>query len=118
MEKCNCMECGQEFIGRSDKKFCTDQCRSAYNNRLNSDSTNMMKSINYSLRKNRRILIDLLVKGNNKVEHDHLVQLGFILKYCTHDRITNNGKQYKFWYDHGILMEKDAYYICREGEVK
>lgn len=27
-----CLQCGREFVGRTDKKFCSNVCRSAYNN--------------------------------------------------------------------------------------
>jgi len=44
--KKKCLECNDEFIGRADKKFCSDNCRSAYNNKLNSDATNFVRNIN------------------------------------------------------------------------
>ena len=33
-----CPECGDKLKGRADKKFCSDACRNAYNNKLNSDA--------------------------------------------------------------------------------
>jgi len=44
-----CLACNEPLMGRSDKKFCDDQCRNDYNNKLNSDENNFM-------RKNRKIL--------------------------------------------------------------
>ena len=41
-----CPECGDKIIGRVDKKFCSDQCRNTYNNRLNSDASNTVRNIN------------------------------------------------------------------------
>ncbi len=29
----HCTECGQRLAGRSDKKFCNDQCRTAWHNK-------------------------------------------------------------------------------------
>ncbi len=49
--KNTCVECGEEIKGRADKKFCSDQCRSAFNNRLNSDATNFIRNINTSCAK-------------------------------------------------------------------
>ena len=37
MEK-QCLECGDKIVGRIDKKFCSDGCRNAYNNKVNKDS--------------------------------------------------------------------------------
>jgi len=51
MEERYCLECGEPLIGRSDKKFCDDQCRNAYNNKLNRDHINLYRNINNKLRK-------------------------------------------------------------------
>lgn len=52
----NCLECGETILGRSDKKFCNDACRNAYNNRVNSDYTNLMRMIHNRLRNNYGLL--------------------------------------------------------------
>ena len=51
-----CPECGDKIVGRIDKKFCSDGCRNAYNNKLNKDGKNLIRNINNRLRKNWRIL--------------------------------------------------------------
>ena len=61
-----CLECGEKIVGREDKKFCSDGCRNAYNNKINKDSTNFMRNINNKLRKNYRILSDLNLEGKSK----------------------------------------------------
>ncbi|MBC7863150.1 MAG: DUF2116 family Zn-ribbon domain-containing protein, partial [Bacteroidia bacterium] len=40
-----CPECGESYLGRVDKKFCSDQCRNTYNNRHNADGTNQVRNI-------------------------------------------------------------------------
>ena len=40
MEEKMCPECGKPVFGRIDKKFCSDACRNAFNNKANSASTN------------------------------------------------------------------------------
>ncbi|HLP12012.1 MAG TPA: hypothetical protein VK177_08785 [Flavobacteriales bacterium] len=110
-----CIECGTQFKGRSDKKFCTDQCRSSYNNKQNSDANSIMKNINHSLRKNRRILSSLLDDGKDKIGKDKLVQKGFNFSYFTHSFTSKSGKQYQFWYDHGLMqMDNGGYFIVRD----
>ena len=54
-----CLECGEKIIGRADKKFCNDACRNAYNNKMNKDSSNFMRTVNNRLRRNYRILSEL-----------------------------------------------------------
>ena len=52
-----CLECDNEIKGRIDKKFCSDYCRNAYNNKLNKDSNNLVRNTNNRLRKNYRICL-------------------------------------------------------------
>lgn len=115
MTKIICLECDTSFNGRSDKKFCTDQCRSSYNNKQNSDANNTMKNINNALRKNRRILNSLLESGKDKIGKDKLVQKGFNFKYFTHSFTSKTGKNYLFWYDCGVMqMDNGGYFIVKE----
>ncbi|RKO71446.1 hypothetical protein D7322_11860 [Sphingobacterium puteale] len=106
MEKV-CLECGKNIRGRSDKRFCDDSCRNAYNNKLNSDQTNLIRNVNNILRKNRRILADVLEgeeKGMTKVQGEKLKRLGFDFKFHTHTFANNKGQTYKFIYEMGYLM--------------
>ena len=61
-----CLECNDKIVGREDKKFCSDGCRNAYNNKINKDSTNYMRNINNKLRKNYRVLAELNPEGKSK----------------------------------------------------
>ena len=63
MEKRKCLECGDPFDGRQDKKFCSDQCRTTHFNKQNTDQNKFMRNINNILRKNRRILEALNPSG-------------------------------------------------------
>ncbi len=104
----NCPECNDEIIGRSDKKFCSDQCRNTYNNRLNSDASNTVRNINNILRKNRRILQSLSKKAaKTMVSKDILLSKGFNFTYHTHNYTTKKGVNYHFCYEHGYLFLKD-----------
>lgn len=112
-----CLECGNEFKGRSDKKFCTDQCRSAYNNRLNADPNSVVRNINNALRKNRRLLADLLEDKKDRIGRDKLSQKGFNFKYHTHAFTTKTGKNYMFYYDLGLMvLDNNMFYIVKEKE--
>ncbi len=104
-----CEECGDKIFGRQDKRFCTDQCRSTYNNRLNSDSNNFMRNINNILRRNRRILIDQNPNGKAKVHKDKMMELGFNFNYFTNVYRTKKGNVYYFCYEYGYLMLDSGY---------
>ncbi|PLW94994.1 MAG: hypothetical protein C0592_01150 [Marinilabiliales bacterium] len=106
-----CLECGDPILGRSDKKFCGDQCRNAFNNRLNSDSNNLVRNINNQLRKNRRIMSELNPDGKSKVKKDLLLSKGFSFRFHTHTYTTQKGTTYYFTYDQGYLQLDDDLYI-------
>lgn len=104
----NCPECGEKIVGRTDKKFCSDQCRNTYNNRLNSDASNTVRNINNILRKNRRILQELNKQsGKTIVTKDILLSNGFNFTYNTHTYTTKKGDIYQFCYEQGYLFLED-----------
>ena len=104
----SCLECGEPFRGRIDKKFCSDTCRIAFNNRLNSDDTSYVRNINNILRKNRRILMSMNPTGKNKVRYEKLRSRGFDFNHFTSTYKTREGAQYYYCYEHGYLpIEKD-----------
>jgi len=105
-----CVECGEKLYGRLDKKYCSDQCRAAYNNKLNSDSNNFMRNINNILRRNRRILIEQNPTGKAKVHKDKLVELGFNFNYYTNVYRTKKKENvYYFCYEYGYLIFDNGY---------
>ncbi len=108
MELKTCQECGEEFEGRIDKKFCTDQCRNTFNNRQNKDSNQIVRNTNYILRKNRKILETLNPNGMAKCSEIKLKQKGFNFNYFTSEYVTNNGNVYKYVYDYGYLKLEDG----------
>ena len=104
-----CLECGKTVRGRVDKKFCDDFCRNAYNNRRNSDQTSYVRNINNTLRRNRRIMEELLpAEGLIKLPRTRLAELGFDFRYHTHQYTNRKGHTYHFSYEFGYLpLEND-----------
>jgi predicted nucleic acid-binding Zn ribbon protein len=106
-----CLECGEKIIGRADKKFCSDQCRISYNNRLNSDETNYVRNVNNILRKNRRVLMDLNITGKTRVSREKLSEKGFDFNFYTSTYTTKEGAQYFYCYDQGYLSVDRGFYL-------
>jgi hypothetical protein len=103
-----CLDCGDIIRGRTDKKFCSDQCRNNYNNRLNRDTNNYVRNVHGLLRKNRRILADLYAEQKVKVHRDALIALGYNFSFFTHVIETANGQKYHFCFEYGYMeMEND-----------
>ena len=117
IEEKTCSECGTVIKGRVDKKFCSDQCRSAHNNKINSDETSYVRNINNILRRNRRILLDLNPDGKNRVSRDKLKAKGFDFQHFTSTYITKDGAQYFYCYEQGYLpIEKDFFLLVVKKE--
>ena len=93
IETKTCLLCEKPLKGRSDKKFCDDYCRAAYNNDLKSAANNNIRNVNNALGKNRRILESLLPDGEQmiKANRDKLLHLVFQFKYMTHTYTNQKG---------------------------
>jgi hypothetical protein len=118
-EKRKCLDCGEEFSGRIDKKFCSDMCRNAYNNRLNSDTSNLVRNVNNILRKNHRILQELNTAEKTKVHKKKLSDKGFDFNYFTSIYKTQKGSEYRFCYEQGYLpLENDYYFLVINKRIK
>ncbi len=114
-----CLSCEKPVKGRSDKKFCDDYCRAAYNNDLKSASNNLVRNVNNALGKNRRILESLLPQGDAtaKTNHDKLIEKGFQFKYHTSMYKAKNGNTYFYCYEYGYLaLENNWYLVVRREE--
>ncbi|UKM66028.2 hypothetical protein GSB9_02601 [Flavobacteriaceae bacterium GSB9] len=111
-----CLECGEKIVGRIDKKFCSDGCRNAYNNRINKDSKNLIRNTNNRLRKNYRILETLNPKQKTTASRSKLIEAGFDFNYITSIYTTKSGKVYYFVYDQGYLPLEGDYYALVKRE--
>ncbi len=110
-----CLECSDKIVGREDKKFCSDACRNAYNNKINKDSNNFMRTINNRLRKNYRILSELNSEGKSKTTRHKLLSKGFDFEYFTNVLQTKSGNTYHFLYDQGYMnLDNDFYMLVKK----
>ena len=114
----SCLECNEKLLGREDKKFCSDGCRNAYNNKMNKDSTNLMRNINNKLRKNYRILSDLNPDGKAKTTRTKLLSKGFDFEFLTSIYNTKTGNAYFFVYDQGYRILEDDYYMLVKKDAQ
>lgn len=114
-QKKQCLECGEEFTGRSDKKFCSDYCRNAYNNKVDTETKNLIRNTNNRLKKNYKILCKLNKDGKTKIPKSKLIDEGFYFKFFTSIYQTQKGNTYFYIYDQGYLaLEKDYYLLVKK----
>lgn len=111
-----CLNCGEVIKGRSDKKFCDDQCRNAYNNQIRKDVNNVMRNTHNTLRKNYRILQKLNPNGKQITTQQQLAQSGFNFRYFTSQYTTKTGNQYNYIYDLGYIIHDDGKVVLVEKQ--
>lgn len=96
-----CLYCQENLTGRSDKKFCNAQCKSAYHNQADSTSEAYIKNINKQLRCNRRAMRTACPEGKATIQKEFLKTLGMDFKHITHTWKSKGGNLYFFCYDYG-----------------
>lgn len=109
MEKRTCAECGDALMGRADKKFCSDTCRNAYNNRMSGESNNTMRRTILALKKNRRILDELYKANKKKINKKTLLDKGYDYNKLTHFYVNKKNQVYRFCFDYGFVEYEDGW---------
>ncbi len=102
MESKKCPVCGTSFLGRLDKKYCSDQCRGTANNKIKRKSERLMIETNRRLRKNRKILKTLCPVGKSTVRKSILIEMGFDFSSFTSMYMPRSGNLYYLCYDYGF----------------
>ncbi|NGM63772.1 hypothetical protein [Sphingobacterium sp. SGR-19] len=116
MEKRMCLACGELVVGRSDKRFCHDACRNAYNNKRNSLPNSFVRKINDILKRNRQVLGKILGKEKmQKVSREKLLSKGFDFDFFTNQLSNAKGQIYFFVYEYGYLpLDEDVFLVVRQ----
>lgn len=104
-----CKICGQEFTGRSNKIFCSVNCKNRYHSALRSNTEKAVRAIDKMLHRNRSILLEIMGKNNTqlKVDRKTLEDKKFTFKYHTHFHINKQGKMYYYVYDFSWMEFSD-----------
>ena len=112
MENRVCLDCEKTLNGRKDKKFCDDACRNNYNNKLNSEDNAQVNKTNNILKKNRKILQELIpAEGKINITEKKLKDAGFNFNYFTSEYITKQNIMYKYCYEYGYRKLEENYYM-------
>lgn len=113
----SCLECNDSFKGRSDKKFCSDQCRNTYNNRCTQESNTFMRGVNHILRKNRKILEELVPEESVVIHKRKLYEKGFNFEFNTSTVTSRDGAIIFYCYEFGYrIMENEILQVVRRKE--
>lgn len=98
-----CPVCGTVVKGRSDKVYCSIECRTVkqYERRL--DNEQFYLSVDRQLKINRKILKRHNQAGYTTIRCEALLNEGFNPNFFTHYWKNSKGQVYLFCYDHGFL---------------
>jgi len=101
MLKRKCKICKKKLVGRSDKIFCSTECKNYYHRRLREVTNKAAFEIDGFLKRNRSILLELLGKNKRqiKVYRNVLEKKNFRFKYHTHTHVNSKGKTFHYVYD-------------------
>jgi len=102
-----CLYCDEEIKGRSDKKFCDNNCKSAWHKAQANPKEAEIKRINKILRRNRSVLKFYSPQGKTTVRKKFLVDQGYNFKYFTQVYKTKNDNVYYLCYDYGFMLLED-----------
>ncbi|MBK9109301.1 MAG: hypothetical protein IPM92_13275 [Saprospiraceae bacterium] len=101
-----CLLCGATLMGRSDKKFCDDHCRSQHYHNQHRNQSSLIRFINKQLKHNRNVLFHFYhSKCTPVISLEALKKLGFLPDYHTHIYMLKNGTELKMYYDFGYLLK-------------
>lgn len=99
-----CLNCKEELVGRADKKYCNDYCKSNFNYEKNKrKESSLFKQIDSQLKLNRRLLRDYNRAGKSTVRKEKFHAAGFNPNYFTHFWKNSKGQVYLFCYEFGFL---------------
>ncbi len=108
-----CKECDGVINGRSDKQYCDDICRSAYNNKRNRNRFFAIQAGNKIL-KNNYLVLDKLSALEQPRECIEYINLGFDFEYITGIELYQ-GKMMRRCYDYLYeLTERGLVYVVKK----
>lgn len=101
MRKCPVCQAGVR--GRSDKIYCSAQCKSNNQYEQKLESETLYLKIDRQLKTNRKILKRHNRSGYTTLRKEELLEEGFDPNYFTHYWKSSKGKIYLFCYEYGFL---------------
>ena len=78
-----CPNCRRPVTGRADKRFCSDACRTMYNNRIYRRRYTELTRIDRILKKNHSIIERIYENGKRQTTFTELFGMGFNFNYLT-----------------------------------
>lgn len=116
----SCLTCNVKISGRSDKKFCSPDCKNEFNNLKTKScpAKRSIKKVNQVLIKNRSLLETYFKQKSSKIKaicREKLAEKGFCFRFFTHTQRYPDGKTYFFCYEYGyrVTPKKEVILVKR-----
>ncbi len=98
--KKHCFQCGKEFLGRTDKRFCSILCKNQHHFQKRQSTINEVREIDAYLHRNREILMTLMGSSvKETIDKYVLTRAKFRWEYMTGIYWNKEGKMYRLIYD-------------------
>lgn len=104
-----CKMCNKLFTGRTDKIFCSPNCKAVYHQKLKQVTNSATASVDKILHRNRSILLEIVGKNgiSKKVHKSHLDQKHFNYSYLTGYHINSQRKTVHYVDDFSWVIFSD-----------
>lgn len=104
-----CKICKERLIGRSDKIFCSSECKSYYHRRLLETTQDAASNIVKILYRNRSILLEIMGKKSKtkKVSRQILDAKKFNWMYVTQYHLNSRNKMVNYVFDFSWIVFSD-----------
>lgn len=109
-----CLECGDEIrYGRTDKKFCCEECRTKHNNALARSSRILKRRVMKVLTRNYEILSSLHKAEVESIDLIDIMSMGFIPSVVTSYRKSGRHDEYSCFDIKFIMTNTRVYSISK-----
>jgi len=104
-----CKICKSPVKGRSDKIFCSIDCKNEYHVKLRRATSKATQKIDRMLHRNRSILLEIMGKRKTqiKIPRDLLDKKKFNYSFLTQFHVNNQGKTVYYIYDFSWMIFSD-----------
>jgi len=103
-----CLYCGEALVGRTDKKYCSPHCKSAYQYQKSKEQPEKFYNrVDNQLKLNRKLLKTYNKAGKSIIRATILLNLGFDPNFFTHYWRNQKGEVYFFVFEYGYLRKTE-----------
>ena len=109
-----CLECGNQIrYGRTDKKFCCEECKTRHHNNMAKAGRSYQRKVNAVLSRNYDILAGVIRSGADAADLTELMAMGFVPGMVT--SCSRSGKHDVYnCYDIKYIMTRTRIYSIRK----